>query len=134
VEPLGQIYVDGVYRGLANPTLRLTLNAGIHDVECRNEKHETYRETLHVVAGELSRRSIILNKLKGTISLAATEGAELFIDGEFVGTTPIMRPIRVDAGSHTLTLKKLNYYTWTSQVSVEANATLPLRITLSPQY
>jgi serine/threonine protein kinase len=134
VEPSGQVYLDGVYRGYANPALRLSLNAGMHSIEVRSEKYENYTETMHIVAGELSQRTVLLKKLKGIVSLATTEGAELYIDGEFIGTTPIMRPIDVDAGSHTVTIKKENFYTWTSQVTIEANATLPLRITLSPRY
>ena len=68
------------------------------------------------------------------IAAATQEGAEFFIDGEFAGTTPIRHPIEVPAGSHTLMIKKLNYFTWTSEVVIEANETLPLRITLSPRY
>jgi serine/threonine protein kinase len=134
VEPSGQVYVDGVYRGMANPSLRLTLNAGIHRIECRGERFAPYTETLRIVAGELSRRTVIMQKLKGIISLATTEGAELYIDGSLIGVTPIRRPIEVEAGTHTLTIKKENFYTWTSDVTIEANATLPLRITLSPRY
>ena len=51
-----------------------------------------------------------------------------------MGVTPIMHPINVAAGVHTLTLKKDRYFTWTSDVTVESNATLPLHITLSPRY
>ena len=134
VEPLAQVYVNGTYRGDASPTLRLTLPAGSQTIECRYPKHEPYTETLRIVAGEASRRTIILKKLKGVISLATQEGAEFFIDGEFAGTTPIRHPIEVPAGSHTLMIKKLNYFTWTSEVVIEANETLPLRITLSPRY
>ena len=134
VEPSGQVYVNGVYRGLANPTLRLTLNAGLHSVECRSDKFEPYAESLRITAGETSKRTVILKKLKGIISLATTEGAELYIDGALIGVTPIMRPIEVDAGTHTLTIKKENHFTWSSEVTVEPNVTLPLRITLSPRY
>ncbi len=134
VEPLAQVYVNGTYRGDASPTLRLTLPAGKQTIECRYPKHEPYSETLRIVAGEMSRRTIILKKLKGIISLATQEGAEFYIDGEFVGTTPIRHPIEVTAGTHTLMIKKLNYFTWTSEVSIEANETLPLHITLSPRY
>lgn len=134
VEPLAQVYVNGKYRGDASPTLRLTLPAGTQTIECKYPKHEDYSERLKIVAGEMSRRTIVLKKLKGIISLATQEGAEFYIDGEFVGTTPITKPIDVSAGTHTLMLKKLSYFTWTSEVQIEPNATLPLRITLSPRY
>jgi hypothetical protein len=134
VEPSAQVYVNGVYRGLANPTLRLTLNAGMQSIECRSDKFQTYNESLRITAGETSSRTVLMKKLRGIISLATQEGAELYVDGALIGITPIMRPIEVDAGTHTLTIKKLNHFTWSSDVTVEPNATLPLRITLSPRY
>jgi hypothetical protein len=112
----------------------LTLPVGRQTVECRHPKCDTYMETIQIVSGELSRRHITLKRLRGIISLATTEGAELYIDGELIGLTPIMRPIEVDAGTHTITIKKSNFYAWTSDVVVESNETLPLRITLSPRY
>ena len=71
---------------------------------------------------------------QGSISLATQEGAELFIDGERFGMTPIMRPIVLDAGRHTLSLKKQGYFEWSSEVTIEAKKTLPLKITLSRRY
>jgi len=129
-----EVWVNGKYRGDASPTLRLTLPVGRQTVECRHPKCDTYMETIQIVSGELSRRHITLKRLRGIISLATTEGAELYIDGELIGLTPIMRPIEVDAGTHTITIKKSNFYAWTSDVVVESNETLPLRITLSPRY
>jgi serine/threonine protein kinase len=133
-DPPCEVIVNGIYRGDASPTLRLTLPAGRQTIECRHPKCEPYSETLHIVSGELSRRNVTLTRLRGEISLATTEGAELYIDGQLIGVTPIMRPIEVDAGSHTVTIKKANHFAWTSEVVVESNETLPLRITLSPRY
>ena len=134
VEPSAQVYVNGVYRGEASPTLRLTLPVGLFSVECRAEQHDSYLESIRIVHGEMSQRTIALRKLMGTISLATTEGAELYVDGKFIGITPIMRPIEIPAGLHTLTIKKDNHFTWSSDVTIAPNATLPLRITLSPRY
>lgn len=133
-DPSCEVYVNGTYRGDASPTLRLMLPAGRHTIECRHPQCETYLETLNIVSGELSRRTITLNRERGIISLATTEGAELYIDGQLIGVTPILRAIEVDAGTHTVTIKKSNHYAWTSEVVVESNETLPLRITLSPRY
>jgi hypothetical protein len=134
VEPSAQIYINGIYRGSAAPTLRLTLPVGMFSVECRAENHETYLESIRVIPGELSQRTIELKKYTGIISLATMDGAELYVDGQLIGITPIMRPIEVPAGVHTLTLQKDRFFTWTSDVMVEANTTLPLHITLSPRY
>ncbi|MDH3196658.1 MAG: protein kinase [Candidatus Krumholzibacteria bacterium] len=133
-DPSAEIYIDGVYQGDTPPALKLTLGAGEHKVECRHPRYESYSEVIKIVNGELSRRSVTLRKLKGTISLATQEGAELYIDGALVGVTPIMRPIEVEAGRHLLTIKKTGYFAWSSEVTVEANKTLPLKIVLSERY
>jgi len=133
-DPDAQVFVNGMYRGNANPTLRITLPAGYFSVECRAAQHETYLESIRITPGEMSQRTITLKQQVGIISLSTTEGAEFYVDGELIGVTPIMRPISVAAGMHTLTLKKDRYFTWSSDVNVAADATLPLHITLSPRY
>jgi serine/threonine protein kinase len=133
-EPNAQVYINGIYRGDAAPTLRLTLPVGLLSIECRADGHESYLESIRVTHDEMSQRHITLRKEMGIISLATTEGAEFYVDGELIGVTPIMRPISVPAGSHTLMLKKDGYFTWTSNATVGSNGTLPLHITLSQRY
>ena len=70
----------------------------------------------------------------GSISLTTDAGAELYVDGKLYGITPITKPIKLDSGTHLLALKKSGYFTWTSEVTVEATQTLPLKISLSRQY
>jgi serine/threonine-protein kinase len=133
-EPNAQVYINGIYRGDAAPTLRLTLPVGLLSIECRANGHESYLESMRVTPDEMSQRTITLREEMGIISLATTEGAEFYIDGALIGVTPIMHPINVAAGSHTLMLKRDGYFTWTSNATVTANGTLPLHITLSQRY
>jgi hypothetical protein len=131
-KPAAEVYVDGTYHG--DTPVRLKLRSGKHTIECRNPRYESYRETIKIVKGELSRRNITLKKLMGMVSLNTQAGAELFVDGVLFGITPIMRPIELDAGTHTLAIKKDGFFDWTTQVTVGANDTLPLNIRLSPRY
>jgi serine/threonine-protein kinase len=130
--PAAEVWVDGTYKGDA--PVKLELRSGRHSVELRHPNYESYQENLKITSGELSRRSVTMKKMQGSISLATQEGAELFIDGERFGMTPIMRPIVLDAGRHTLSLKKQGYFEWSSEVTIEAKKTLPLKITLSRRY
>ena len=132
--PSAEIYIDNVYKGDTPPAMSLELTAGDHKVECRHPRYETYTEVLRIINGELSRRNVTLRKLKGGISFATEEGAEVYIDGRLVGVTPIRKPLELDAGPHMVTLKKTGFFTWSSEVTVESNKTLPIRITLSPRY
>jgi hypothetical protein len=132
--PGAEVHVDGVYRGDVPPALRLELAAGNHSIECRRPRHEAYRESLRIVPGELSTRSVTLKKLKGTVSLTTQAGAEVYVDGKLLGVTPFRQPLELDSGQHVISIKKPGFNTWSSQVSVQPKETLPLRITLSPRY
>jgi hypothetical protein len=132
--PSAEIYIDNVYKGDTPPAMSVELAAGEHKVECRNPRYETYSEVLRIINGELSRRNVTLRKLKGGISFATQEGAEIYIDGRLIGVTPLRKPMELDAGPHMVTLKKAGFFTWSSEVTVESNKTLPIRITLSPRY
>jgi len=133
-ESPAEIYVDGTYRGDSPPEVRIELVAGTHRLECKSANYKPYEETLRITADELSTRSIKLDPKMGRVSLTATEGAEVYVDGTFVGTTPLRKPIKLGAGGHRLTIKKVGYNAWDNDITVDAERTLPLKIVLSPSY
>ncbi|CAN5210079.1 hypothetical protein BH09PSE6_BH09PSE6_11930 [soil metagenome] len=55
VSPWGEVFVDGVPRGLSPPVSSLTLPAGKHTVEIRNGDSEPFRTTIEVAADETIR-------------------------------------------------------------------------------
>jgi len=132
--PGAEVYIDGVYRGDTPPALRLELTSGPHSLECRRPQHETYRESLRITTGELSRRSVTLKELTGIIRLTTQEGAEVYIDGKLVGVTPMHGGIELAAGEHQVTIKKYGFNAWSSQVTIQPKKTLPLNITLSRRF
>jgi hypothetical protein len=133
-DPWAEVYIDGAYRGDTPPALKVELTRGPHRVECRNPGHVSYGETVRITAGELSTRRVMLKKLKGHLSITTTAGAEVFVDGNLVGVTPLGRALELDAGTHQVTVKKAGFNVWNNQIAVIANETLPLNIKLSPIY
>jgi serine/threonine protein kinase len=131
-DPLAEVYINNRYRG--DTPLEIELPPGTHLLECRKSRYENYREQVRIINGELSRRNIVLKKLMAHISITATEGAEVLIDGVLVGVTPLRKPIEVEAGSHQITVKKAGFNVWNNQINLSAKETLPLNIILSPMY
>jgi hypothetical protein len=69
-------------------TDRLMLPVGDHDIELSNEALGfTTKRTVHVTAGKTAATKVDLPN--GTLSLNAQPWAEVFVDGERVGDTPI---------------------------------------------
>jgi predicted Ser/Thr protein kinase len=132
-EPAADVYVDGRFIG-DTPRYRVELLSGSHTLECLSPNHEPYIEELNIATGELSSRNIVMAKLVGEISLSTIEGAEVYLDEVFVGSTPLREPIEVEAGRHQLTVKKAGYHVWNNSVAVDSRQTLTLKITLSTIY
>jgi serine/threonine-protein kinase len=133
-QPWAEIYIDGAYRGDTPPALRVELTRGAHRLECRNPGFVSYGETVHITAGELSRRRVMLKKLMGYVSISTMAGAEVYVDGTLVGVTPLGKPVELEVGAHQVTVKKAGFNVWNNQITVDAEQLLPVKITLSPNY
>ena len=67
----------------------------------------------------------------GTLQVASTPSAKVFLNGVERGKTPVTLE-RLQAGEHTLTLKADGFQPLVHKVSVEMGATVPLNLTLEP--
>jgi len=132
VDPTASIIIDGVERTFSSSLGPLELSRGPHELICRRDGYEEYRETIKIKKGELSRRNITLQKIMGQLVLNTQKGARVFIDGEYRGTTPLHGPIRLPAGKHEVEIKKAGFKTWSSIVFVPESEELVLNIALVP--
>ena len=65
----------------------------------------------------------------GTLSInSQPSGADVYVDGQFVGTTPLRFGTR--SGNHTVRLELAGYPAYTTQVTLGAGQTLPLDVSL----
>jgi hypothetical protein len=67
----------------------------------------------------------------GNLSLAAENGAEIYVDGELSGTSPAT--LHVPAGSHKVELKSAGKSVWAQQVHVYPGADVKLKPEVSGQ-
>jgi hypothetical protein len=64
-----------------------------------------------------------------TVAVHSTpDGADITVDGKFVGSTP--SSIRLSPGDHTIVLEKSGYKTWQRTMTVTAGATITVGPTL----
>ena len=132
VDPPSEIVIDGRIRAVGEDLGSLELIAGPHEVVCRHEGYKDYTETIMIKRGELSRRSIALEEIMGCISVETPRGAQMFVDGDFKGTTPLGAPLSISPGTHEIELKKIGFRHWRNTVYVPPNETLRLNIGLVP--
>ncbi|HSG29700.1 MAG TPA: PEGA domain-containing protein, partial [Candidatus Krumholzibacterium sp.] len=130
VEPEADITIDGVYRTSGNQFGPEEIEPGLHRISCRQRDYEEYSETIRVIAGELSRRRITLRQMKGSLALLTDSGMRVFVDGKFMGITPLSSPVSLTTGKHLVELKKAGFKDWSNEVFIPSDETVNLRVSL----
>jgi hypothetical protein len=84
-----EVYVDEQLIG-TSPVAPQTLNAGSHTVRVRMPGFSEYSDVITVEAGGVADMPVELFALSEALSITSTpEGAHVFIDGNFMGQTPV---------------------------------------------
>lgn len=117
----GEIYIDnekvstGSYEG--------RLIEGLHIVKIQADNHKSYTKEILVIA---NKEYIIDQTLERKLSVISVQseplGASIFIDDEFIGTTPkFVRDVFV--GEREISIEKQGYATHKEKISVEYDKT-----------
>lgn len=113
-----QIWVDDKFVGKESWTGRLLL--GERKITCKLDKHYDLDKIVTVVEG--TPVNLFLenpNEIQGTLTVMSTllRGANVFIDGRMVGTTPYEGAIII--GDHTVEVRAQGYATYREQVTIK---------------
>ncbi|WP_038049074.1 PEGA domain-containing protein [Thermus caliditerrae] len=124
-----EVYVDGRLAGRA--PLRVTLEAGLHEVRVLAPGYAEYRAQVEVRPSESLRLYVELVPVRAVLELYLNVEARVFLDGEEVGVAK-GGYLRLEApfGDHELTLVAPGYRTLVQEVRVTGNQVL--RLTLRP--
>jgi len=131
--PVGAtIYVDGEALG-KTPAL-LEILQGEHLVELQMPRYRSWQQTLSVSAGvHQNLEPIALEPADGVLQLSSRPGgANVTVDGEFRGQTPITLSLE-PGNSHRLAIFKPGYSSAVRNLSLEPEEEREMRIVLKPQ-
>ncbi len=131
VEPEAEITVDGAYRMSGNRYGPVEIEAGTHRITCRQKDFREYSETITIIKGELSRRRIYLEQMSGNLVFSTSAGVRVFVNGKFIGITPLSREVSLKTGKHLVDLKRPGYRNWSNEVFIPADETVTLRVELT---
>lgn len=103
--PWAEVFVDGQSRGYTPRVRALRLSPGTHRLRFDNPLCDALEEDLHVAAGETVSREITLQVRKAEVTLLASQGARVFVDGTEVGMAPLPGPVKLTHGRHVLSAR-----------------------------
>jgi formylglycine-generating enzyme required for sulfatase activity len=103
---------------------RYLMRSGAADVSIRAEGYYDFDQTLTIGDDQAQTFAIELVPLPGFLDLDTGNvvAAEVFVDGEAVGVTPL-RQLELAAGEHTLTVRKDRYETLETSLVIEGRST-----------
>ncbi len=120
-----EVNIDGRQKGVA-PVIIPDVLPGNHVVTLSYDGYEDWSYMVSVRSGQISEiNAILVAKKEMTGSLAVITnppGAEIFIDGDFKGISPVTVP-GIHAGTHTVLLTLQEYSDNTTSISITAGQT-----------
>jgi len=126
VEPWAKVRLDGVDIG-ETPLAELSVEAGTHDIVLSNpDRIGVIRKTVTVEAGASSTFRYSFDD-KGSLRVIASPWADVYVDGEHVGQTP-MADLELPVGSHTVRFTHPDLGEKTKVIDVHAGAPASLKV------
>ena len=113
-----EIHVDNTLVGKGSCSKRM--DAGVHRIEVKKDKHQTYTTTVDLSAGQTIAKNIeALKPIVGSLNINSTPmDAAITIDGKNYGTTPNVIPDML-IGRHDIVLSKQGYSDLHQTVNIE---------------
>jgi hypothetical protein len=71
-------------------------------------------------------------KSYGYISLSSEPQSEVYLDGDFIGMTPIEK-LKIKQGKHSLELKMEGFKSWGKEIRIISESHVPLKVTLEKE-
>ncbi len=126
------VYLDGILRGQSPVTF--TVSPGTHTLKLSLSGYMTKTVTFTLGSGQRRTFNYTLQKIVqyGSLKIRSNpQGARVYIDGTYKGTTPISIP-SIRAGTHEIRIKMSGYEEWVENVYVEANQRTDIYASLVP--
>lgn len=101
------VYIDNERVGKL-PYTSKELKSGVHTVKVMKNMYKTYEQQVEVSDNETTELNIQLSPNFAKTTLTATENAEIYVDGEYKGTSMWTGPL--ERGSYTVEVRKRGHH------------------------
>jgi hypothetical protein len=127
------VTVDGREIGHSPLTEPLVLGPGPHTVKIAAGGYAGVEINVTLVSGEKKVHSIELEPVSAELMVSANvAGAQIFVDGDNVGETPLADPLTVSSGEHFVRISRDGYQEIDRKINLETGDNLTLDFTLMP--
>jgi len=125
------VYVDGYYKG--KTPLYLTLSPGMHYIKIEKNEYYSYSTNVYIDSGYSKTINAKLKPKFGYLTIYSVKGANIYIDGKYVGHPPL-RKYKLSVGNHRIEVKKEGYNTYSANVYISSGGSKIVKAKLTPKY
>lgn len=114
--PEASVFIDGASVGTV--PVEKELPAGEHFIVVQQQGYAKFEQKVSLEPGQTMTITAELRAVGGLRFLSSPQGAEVVLDGEPIGTTPMVKE-DVEVGEHVVTIRRAGYYDFEQPVKVE---------------
>ena len=118
--PEAEVFIDGASVGKV--PIEKELSPGAHFVTVQKHGFKTFEQKMALEAGQIMTVTAELRAVGTVRFLSNIVGAEVLVDGEPIGKTPLVRD-DVDVGQHIVTIRAQGFYDFESEATVKGGET-----------
>ncbi len=110
--PWCEVFLNGNHWQTTPMTAAVKLAAGRYLLTLQNPAYPAWSDSITLQAGEARELAFQLDSLFFELEVQVSPWAEIFVDGEYRGTTPLTAPLRLTRQRHLLQAVNRYYQSW----------------------
>jgi serine/threonine-protein kinase len=131
--PWAEVYVDNAKID-TTPVKDISLKPGKHLVKLVQPDYPPYVKTIDIVSGRTSVINVNFKELVGYLNCNIYPWGDVYINGKFMGTTPLQnKPIVLYPGTYQLIIKSANYSPVSKDITITAKQTTNFSLNFEEQ-
>lgn len=103
-DPASDVLIDSHYQGRTPFHQPVSLSSGIHLIRLKHEEFPDYQMEFEIDPGQTKILSFDLDTLFGYLSCHIYPWGMVLVDGELIGETPLLKPVLLSPGKHSITV------------------------------
>lgn len=134
VSPQGaEVKLNGTKLESSKLSAGMRLMPGAHDIEATLEGYDTATQKVDLSAGAEQTVTIELKEAKANLTIVSNaEDAEVLVNGEPMGKTPLDAPLALEKGEYVVTVQKDGFETKVQNVTLKPAGEETLDVQLAP--
>ena len=128
--PWADIYIGGSHYGTTPLSENIIMEPGIYELELRNPSFETTSSTIEITANVVDTLKFRLHEMFGHLSIKVKPWGKVYINEEYIDTTPMKEPVKLKRGRYHLLVKNPYFSDYSESIEIVAGRTHELSINM----